>query len=247
MSLARPDVVFNAAAYTAVDAAENDRARAFAVNETGVRNVARSAASLGARLIHVSTDFVFDGAKRTPYKPEDPTSPLGAYGESKRAGERAVQQVYAQGSAIIRTSWLYSAYGKNFVKTILRLLNERSQVGVVADQCGSPTYARGLAQVIWRTAADARIHGIFHWSDAGAVSWYEFAVAIKELGLARGLVRRGTPVVPITTAEYQTAARRPAFSVLDSSDLASRVGMQAIDWRINLGLMLDELRALAAA
>ncbi len=232
----RPDVILNAAAYTAVDRAESEEAQARAINGAAVDHLASAARAIGARLIHVSTDFVFDGASGSPYAPDAPTNPLSAYGRSKLAGEQAA----GPDALIVRASWVYAPTGGNFVRTMLRLMAERDEVRVVADQIGSPTYAPGLADALWRLAAlDAR--GILHHSDSGAASWYDFAVAIQEEALALGLLDRAVPVIPIATADYPTPARRPAYSVLNKSATAALLGGPAPHWRVNLRRMLKEV------
>lgn len=231
----QPQLVINAAAYTAVDKAESEEAAAHRINAEAVGNLARAAGDTGARLVHVSTDFVFDGRQSTPYAPDATPNPLSAYGRTKLAGEQAA----GAEALIVRTAWVYAAQGGNFVHTMLRLMAERDQVRVVADQIGTPTHATGLAEAIWSLAArDAR--GIFHHSDSGAASWYDFAVAIQEEALARGLLTRAVPVEPIATADYPTPAMRPAYSVLDKSATAALIGA-APHWRVQLRRMIEEL------
>lgn len=232
--------LINAAAYTAVDRAEDEPAAATAINDTAVGIVSRTAAQAGCRMLHLSTDFVFDGQAARAYRPQDPTQPLNAYGAGKRAGEeRALQS----GAVVLRTAWVYAATGRNFVLTMLKLMRERAEVRVVADQIGTPTWAHGIAAAIWGLVGVQAQSGIHHWTDLGVASWYDFAVAIQDESLARGLLTRRVPVLPITTAEYPTRARRPAFSVLDSNATRALTGAPARHWRHNLGLMLDELRA----
>lgn len=241
MAETRPDWVINAAAYTAVDAAEDEPSLATAVNDIAVGNLA-AAASGAARLLHLSTDFVFDGTSNRAYLPADPPAPLSVYGQSKWGGE---QRALAGGCAaiVLRTSWVYAAAGKNFVLTMLRLMREREQVRVVADQIGTPTWAAGLSGAIWNLIEGSAASGIYHWSDLGVASWYDFAVAIHDEALARGLLPRPITVLPIATAEFPTRARRPAFSVLDTSSTRAVVRTPAVHWRRNLGTMLDELRS----
>ena len=234
-----PSVVINAAAYTAVDQAESEPAAAFAVNGEAVAGLAAAARENGAFLVHVSTDFVFDGEKSSPYTPTDPTNPLGVYGRSKLAGEERLAADAAAGrAAVIRTAWLYAAHGKNFVNTMLRLMAERDHLGVVADQVGTPTAASTLARALWQVAA-RRISGIHHATDAGVASWYDFAVAIMEEAVDLGLLERAIPITPLTTAEYPTPARRPAYSVLDKSTLWREIG-PAPHWRASLRRVLAE-------
>ena len=236
----KPDVIINASAYTAVDQAEEEVDLAFAVNATGPKNIALAAKRAGCRLIHVSTDYVFDGTACTPYPPEATCSPSGVYGKSKRQGEINVLEVIDD-PIIIRTSWLYSQYGNNFVLTILRLMNERDELKVVADQVGSPTWATTLAGAIWKTVAKSDLKGILHWTDAGVTSWYDFAVAIAEEALARGLIDKLVPIHPITTAEYPTLTTRPAYSVLNSTASWRDLGVEPMQWRVALRQMFETI------
>ncbi|MGH7517734.1 MAG: dTDP-4-dehydrorhamnose reductase [Gemmatimonadales bacterium] len=237
----RPALVINAAAYTAVDAAERDAPAAEAINTRGAGQVAEAAAGVGARVLHISTDFVFDGAQGAPYRPEDEPRPLGVYGRTKLAGEREVLGRGGPGALVMRSAWVYSSHGDNFVRRMLALMEARDALTVVDDQVGTPTWARGLARAIWGAADRPGLGGILHWTDAGVASWYDFAVAIREEALALGLLQRAVPVRPIRTAEYPTAARRPGFSVLDKSDTWSALGVEPAHWRANLRLMLREL------
>src|SRR5487761_134098 len=236
-----PDLVINAAAYTAVDRAESEPDEAFAVNARGAELLARSCREQGARLIHISTDFVFDGAKSRPYIVTDQRNPLGVYGASKSEGEDRVQSILGEAAIIIRTGWLYAAEGHNFVKTMLRLMQEKNELAVIADQVGTPTWAVSLAQLIWRVASLAQLRGILHWSDAGVASWYDFAVAIEEEALALGLLARATPIMPVSSEAYPLPARRPAYSVLDKQETTKITGFMPVHWRANLRLMLKEL------
>lgn len=236
----RPEVIVNAAAYTAVDQAEEQRELAWAVNRSGAENLAVAARESGARLLHVSTDFVFDGNGCRPCRPGDATSPRSVYAESKAAGERAVLENCAD-ALVVRTSWLYSAHGHNFVKTMLRLMAERDAVGVVADQVGTPTWARVLAETLWRLL-ESDATGICHCSNNGVASWYDFAIAIQEEALAAGLLQRAIPVRPISTEAYPLPARRPVYSVLDVSDTETLLGVTYPHWRISLRSMLQELK-----
>ncbi len=237
----RPAAVINAAAYTGVDSAESEAEAAFRANAEGPRLLAEACRSHGARLLHVSTDFVFDGASSRPYPPEAGTAPLGAYGRSKLAGETAVRSLLPA-ALIVRTGWVYSAFGGNFVKTMLRLMAERDELAVVADQVGTPTWANGLARALWRAVALPGLHGIYHWSDAGVCSWYDFAVAIWEEGRAAGLLRRPVKIRPIPASDYPTPARRPAYSVLDKQATWRDLGLEGVHWRQQLRTMLAELK-----
>ncbi len=236
----KPSAIINCAAYTAVDKAESEPDKAFAVNHDGPRILAAAATAADALLVHVSTDFVFSGNQGRPYRPDDPAEPLSVYGKSKLAGEQAIRVSSAR-AAIVRTAWLYSAHGNNFVKTMLRLMSERDSLGVVADQTGTPTWAASLAELIWRLI-DKNVTGLFHWSDAGTASWYDFAVAIYEEATALGLLNRPVQIKPITTADYPTPATRPAFSVLDKTASYAAAGIEPAHWRVNLRKMLAEGR-----
>ena len=236
VAAARPDLVINAAAYTAVDRAEAEPERAFAINARAVEHLGK----LAPALVQISTDFVFDGEAGRARAPSDPPRPLGVYGASKRAGETAA---LAYTSAfVVRTAWLYDAYGSNFVATMLRLMREREEVRVVADQIGTPTHAPGLARAIWALIARRGTAGpIFHWTDAGAASWYDFAVAIQEEALTIGLLARAVPIVPIRTVDYPTPAARPPMSVLDKTDTWAVTG-PARHWRTELRDCLKAMR-----
>ncbi len=236
-----PTLIINAAAYTAVDAAESDSGRAFAVNAQGAANVAEAARAVRARLVHISTDYVFDGSRRVPYTPEAEPHPLNVYGASKLEGERRVTDVLDGQGVIVRASWLYSRYGRNFVKAMLRLFRERDQVSVVADQVGVPTWAKSLAAAVWAAGAARHVSGIYHWTDGGAASWYEFAVATYEEGGGLGLVDRSVEIRPVRTDEYPTAARRPAYSVLDSGRSIMELKLTPAHWRGALRQMLREM------
>lgn len=238
----KPDVVINAAAYTAVDKAEDDQEAAYAINKEAVASLASITKQAGVRLVHVSTDFVFDGEENTPYKTSHPVSPLGVYGASKQQGEQAVLDQHPQNSCILRTSWVYSSQGNNFVKTMLRLMTEKPELGVVWDQVGSPTWANGLAKACWQFAENNET-GIYHYSDLGVASWFDFATAIQEEAHALGLLEQTIPIKPIPSSSFPTPAKRPAYSVLDTSETyevlaPSNSGMH---WRVALRTMLQEL------
>lgn len=237
----RPDVVINAAAYTAVDRAESEPELAERVNAQGPRHIASAAKEVGARVVHVSTDFVFDGLAAAPYGPESPTNPLNVYGLTKRRGEEAVASVLPDASVVLRTAWVYSAGGLNFVRTMLRLMAANGSVRVVSDQIGTPTSARSVAETLWRIAEHPELQGIHHWTDSGVASWYDFAVAIAEEGARFGLVPPDVSVIPIRTEDYPAAARRPRFSVLDRSSLAA-LGLAPLHWRAALRAVLEEIR-----
>ncbi len=246
-----PDFVVNCAAYTAVDRAETDQDLCFRINRDAVQHIVDGLTESGKRrsgglprLIHVSTDFVFDGTRNIPYQPGDAPNPVSVYGISKLAGEQAALATLPEQVMVIRTAWLYYTEGANFVHTMLRLMAEKPELSVVSDQRGSPTFARSLANVIWRAATQDRFTpGIYHWTDAGELTWCEFAEAIQELALERGLLESAIPVHPISTDEYPTPAARPAYSVLDTRKLEDLVGCDTTPWRQNLGIMLDEVKA----
>lgn len=231
-----PAVIINAAAFTAVDRAETEPARAFSINQAGVALLAHAVQTAGARLVHVSTDFVFGEADAVPRKPSDHPAPMSIYGASKLAGEAAA----GPDALIVRTAWVYAANGQNFVNTMLRLMRERDEVRVVADQVGTPSWASSLAEAIWALTLQSKV-GIFHYTDSGVASWYDFAVAIQEEALELGLLDRAVPIVPITTADYPMPAKRPAFSVLDKTETWKALGGIAPHWRVQLRRMLKEL------
>ncbi len=240
----RPGIIINAAAYTKVDLAEKEKERAFAVNEGGAANLARAAKAAGAKLIHVSTDFVFDGASPVPYTEEAGTNPLSAYGASKLAGEQAIA-VESKEYVIVRTSWLYGTTGHNFVKTILRLASERESLRIVYDQVGSPTWSADLADVLTNIARSVsngeRPWGIYHYANEGVASWYDFALAVCEEAGALGMPLKCSSVEPILTVEYPTPAKRPAFSVMDKAKIKKTFNLKVPHWRASLRSMLKEL------
>ena len=246
---ARPDVVVSAAAYTQVDKAESEPDLAFAANEAGPRALAQAASKFGVPLIHLSTDYVFDGSKASPYVEEDPTGPSGVYGASKLGGEQAVLSEHPD-SAVLRTAWVYSPFGSNFVKTMLRLAGDRDEVGVVADQRGNPTSALDIADGILNVAsnlhrsADPNLRGLFHMTAAGEASWAEFADAIF-----RAASEEGGPsarVRPIATVDYPTPAKRPANSRLDSGKLERVHGVRLPDWHPSLNKVVSRLLSASA-
>ena len=246
---ARPDIVVSAAAYTAVDKAEEERKIAFAINERGAGAVARAAREAGVPLIHLSTDYVFDGSKAEPYVEDDATNPSGVYGASKLAGERAVAAEQPD-SAILRTAWVYSPFGANFVKTMLRLAADRDSLGIVADQRGNPTSALDIADGVLAVASnlvgdrDLDYRGIFHMTASGEASWAEFAEAIFEQSAKLG--GPSAAVKAISTADYPTPARRPANSRLDCARLERVHGVSLPQWRESLEKVVRRLVAVRA-
>ena len=237
----KADWVVNAAAYTAVDRAEDEPQIATAVNDAAVAVLAAGTARENSRLLHLSTDFVFDGTSGRPYAPSAATKPLSVYGATKLAGEHHV--LAARSGIVLRTSWVYASVGKNFVLTMLKLMKERAQISVVSDQIGSPTWAASAADAVWGLIEVAAEGGIYHWTDLGVASWYDFAVAIQEEALARGVLTRAAAVLPIPSAAYPARAKRPSFSVLDTTQTRTLLKAPGQHWRHNLRKMLDELRA----
>jgi len=235
-----PKVIINAAAYTAVDNAETDIDQAYAVNFHGISNLANSAKKHGASVVHVSTDFVFGSGDGTPYMLDANCAPDGVYGASKLAGEKALAEILPNDSVFVRTAWVYSSHGANFVKTMLRLMQEREELGVIADQIGSPTWAKSLAGALWQ-AARKNATGKLHWTGAGVASWYDFAVAIYEEGRALGLLEKDVVIKPLTTEQYPTPAKRPAYSVLSLVDTWDALDCRADHWRVELREMMREL------
>lgn len=242
-----PTAIVNAAAYTAVDRAEHESERAIAINGTAPTVMADMAQQLGSALIHVSTNYVFDGQKNTPYLEEDLTHPINVYGQSKLLGERGVQQMCDR-HVILRTAWVYGVGGTgNFVKTTLRLGAERDELRVVVDQVGCPTWTGDLAQAIAQFAFQLRSNsaspapGVYHYTNSGAISWYDFAVAIFEEAALLGFPLKMQRVVPIFSAEYPTPTPRPAYSVLSGQKTSALLGGSAPHWRQSLRQMLKQL------
>jgi dTDP-4-dehydrorhamnose reductase len=236
-----PDVIINAAAHTAVDRAESEPDLARKINGAGPRYLAEAARETGARLIHISTDFVFDGTASKPYKPDAVTNPLSVYGTTKLEGEQAVLEILPERSVVVRTAWVYAAAGSNFVRTMLRVMKANGSVRVVADQVGTPTAAAAFAEALWGIVAKPEIKGLHHWTDAGVASWYDFAVAIAEEGAQLGLVSDEVTVTPIGTVDYPTPARRPSYSVLDKTSLAA-FDLVPVHWRKRLRDVLGEMK-----
>lgn len=241
-----PNIIVNAAAYTAVDKAEAEPQLAHQINAIAPEQMAKAADQCGATLVHLSTDYVFDGRQNRPYQPTAVTNPLGVYGQSKQAGEQAIQRLTPR-HAIVRTAWVYGAHGQgNFVKTMLRLGQSRDEVRVVYDQVGSPSWSHDIARAI--AALIPHLHeqtfGTYHYSNSGAVSWYDFAVAIFEEARLLGYPLQLTQVHPITSDQYPTPVERPPYSVLAGEKLAHLIGYTAPHWRTSLRNMLKEHRQL---
>ncbi len=243
-----PDWLLNAGAYTAVDRAESEPDQALAINAGAPQAFAEALAETGGRLLQVSTDFVFNGAQGSPYRPDQALDPLGVYGVTKAAGETAALAL--PGARVLRTSWVYGPVGKNFCLTMLRLHALKAAagepLGVVADQVGCPTATHTLAAACWRAigiGADADGPRILHWSDAGTASWYDFALAIGELGVAAGLLERAAEVRPLSTAAYPTPAQRPSYSLLDCTSSRAALGGEPLYWRVALAQVLERVAA----
>jgi dTDP-4-dehydrorhamnose reductase len=237
------DVLINASAYTAVDKAEEDTEACNAINSVAVRNLAQFCKASDMFMVHVSTDYVFNGHKGSPYLTNDLIEPQGAYGKSKAEGEKALLEILPKSSCLIRTAWVYSSHGNNFVKTMLRLMAEKTQLTVIDDQVGTPTWAKGLAQACV-SAAENKTAGVYHWTDEGVASWYDFALAIQELGIEKGLLNSAIPVLPIPSSQYPTPAKRPHYSVLDKQTAREVfASCKPTYWRKQLASMLDELKA----
>lgn len=240
----RPELIVNCAAYTKVDLAEKERERAYAVNRDGAGNLAVAAADSGAALIHISTDFVFDGKTPAPYSEDSPVNPLSVYGDSKLRGEEEIAKRLKE-HYIIRTSWLYGAGGGNFVKTILRLAAEKESLRVVYDQTGTPTWTSDLAGAVVRVVEmfgnGAKEYGVYHYSDEGVASWYDLALSAIEEASSLGARLKCAAVEPILTPEYPTPATRPAYSVLDKKKIRTTFGLAIPHWRSSLKAMLKEL------
>ena len=231
------DTIINTAAYTAVDKAENDQENANRVNHLAVKNLAQIAKEKNIKLVHISTDYVFDGTNCRPYTEDDSTNPQGVYGATKLAGEQAMQTINPKNSIIIRTSWVYSSFGANFVKTMLRLSKERDSLGVIYDQVGTPTYAKDLAQVIFAiipTLNNTNVE-IYHYSNEGVLSWYDFAKEIMRMA------KLDCTISPIETKEYPTPAKRPHYSLLNKSKIKKEFGIEIPYWKDSLDMCLKTM------
>ncbi|MBI5233994.1 MAG: dTDP-4-dehydrorhamnose reductase [Deltaproteobacteria bacterium] len=242
-----PGLIINLAAYTAVDRAEGERDKAYDVNVRGAANMASAAKKTGAWLIHISTDFVFDGKKSTPYTEDDEARPLSVYGLTKLEGEKEIIKRHDR-HMIIRTAWLYGSHGQNFVKTILRLAGERCSLNVICDQIGTPTWTMELAKaieaIIDRPGGSGFVPGIYHFTNEGVASWYDFAVAIIEEANALGVALKCERIEPVATSEYPTSAVRPHYSVLDKTKIKKEFGITIPHWRTSLRMMLKEFYSI---
>lgn len=237
--LHQPTYFINCAAYTAVDKAEEEKELATEINGTAVGTIAALCRQNNCRLIHISTDYVFNGLANKPLKESNEVNPVNAYGESKLQGEQLAFN-NNPASIIIRTSWVYSAYGKNFVKTMIRLMKEKESIGVVSDQIGSPTYAADLAQAILQITTSGKwAPGIYNYSNEGVISWFDFATEIKSL------IKASCIVNPITTSQFPTPAKRPAYSVLDKTKIQNTFNIELKDWKESLKICIDKLTQTA--
>ncbi len=244
--LLQPQLIINTAAYTAVDQAENDSQRAYAVNHLGAENLAKAAQTFGCPLLHISTDYVFSGEHNQPYTEQDIAAPCSVYGISKWLGEQAVRESCPQ-HIILRTSWVFGMHGNNFVKTMLRLRQERDALSIVSDQVGGPTSARSIAHVLWQIAQqyqsrDSYAWGTYHFSGAPACSWYDFADEIFKQATELKLIPHSPVLNPINSSDYLTLARRPAYSVLDNTKFQQQFNIRQSDWKSELNDMLQTLR-----
>ena len=237
----KPAMIINAAAYTNVDGAETDEELAYAVNAEAVSCLVSWCAANPCRLIQVSTDFVFDGAQREPYKPDAAPAPLSVYGASKLAGEKDILERLPQAGIIVRTSWLYSEFGGNFVKTMLRIMADKRELKVVNDQIGSPTSAHTLTQFLFELIQSETSSGMYHWTDGGEISWFDFAEAIYVQGKLAGLLANDVRISPIPSAEYPTPATRPRYSVLDRSSSLALTGSEPQGWQSALQYVINSL------
>jgi dTDP-4-dehydrorhamnose reductase len=234
----KPKIIINASAYTNVDKAEIEVEMAYALNRDAVKYLSKYSKAKEIHFIHISTDFVFDGEASQPYEINDKTIPINIYGKSKLAGERAIKEIMVKNFSIIRTSWLYSCFGSNFVKTMIGLMNSKKELSIVSDQTGCPTYARGLSEFIWNVSSKPPSNKVHHWSDIGAISWYDFSKEIYRIGKNIGLIKQDVKLSPILASEYPTLAKRPKFSCLKSIHSNSNL------WNKNLEYMLKELHSM---
>lgn len=246
IALHQPNIVINAAAHTAVDRAESEEGLAFAINRDGASNIAGACKKYNIPLLHISTDYVFDGTNSIAYTENDPVSPLGAYGASKWQGEEAIRQTLSE-HLILRVAWVFGAQGNNFVKTMLRLGKDRDELNVVADQFGGPSPAKDIAQTLINLAEryknnNSLAWGTYHYCGNTKTSWYDFSIEIFKQAYDKGLLKKHIKVNPITTAEYPTAAKRPVNSMLDCTKIETTFGIEMPDWKKALAQVLAELK-----
>ena len=236
-----PSIILNCGAYTAVDEAEDNPKLAEQINGESVGLMSNWCAENSCRLIHLSTDFVFDGSKTTPYSPNDKTNPLGVYGQTKLRGERHILESLPHNGVIIRTSWLYSEFGSNFVRTMLNLMHKEVEINVVDDQIGSPTSTYSLSKVLMRLIEREDVSGVYHWSDGGSISWHDFADQIKNSAFNQGILKRKLRLRPIPTYEYPTKAQRPKYSVLDRSAIVEQLNIDKTEWKSELDKVISNI------
>ncbi|MCG8432442.1 MAG: dTDP-4-dehydrorhamnose reductase [Gammaproteobacteria bacterium] len=235
-----PSVVVNTAAFTAVDKAENEEGLAMQVNAIGPAYLAESCLKLSIRLVQISTDYIFDGVVNHPYPIDALSNPRNVYGRSKLEGEKAVREKLGSAATVIRTGWLYAVNGNNFVNTMLQSMQQGNPLRVVYDQIGAPTWAKSLAEMCWVVVERTDAVGVWHWSDAGTASWYDFAVAIQEEALRSKLLVEEIPIEPVRTSDYPVPALRPSYSVLDCSHAERVLNIKRVHWRHNLRSMFEE-------
>ena len=243
ISTSQPECIINAAAYTEVDKAEQEEELAYRINHLATREIAELCKKNTISMVHISTDFIFNGQNFKPYRPDDTPDPKTVYGKSKLKGEQEVRKILEDNALIIRTAWLYSVHGNNFVKTMLKLMKEKSSLNVIDEQIGTPTWGFGLARAIW-IALENKLTGTFHWTDAGVASWYDFALAIQEEGIKAGLLDKSISILPVTSLQYPTPAKRPMYSVLDKTSFWLATGIKPVHWRVQLRSMLKEFSQL---
>ena len=241
LSMYRPSVIINCGAYTAVDDAEIESELARKVNDEAVGRISGWASENDCRLIHISTDFVFDGTSEKPYSPDDPAFPTGVYGKTKLAGEKHILKSLTSSGVIIRTSWLYSEFCQNFVITMIRLMAEKPDLGIVSDQVGSPTSAHSLSRVLIKVIEKGSFYGILHWCDGASITWYDFALEIQKVALRYGLLKKKIPLKPLMTVDYPALAARPTYSVLDRSFTIEQLDIVTTDWRIELERVIERI------
>lgn len=236
-----PDIIINAAAYTAVDKAEQEKETADRLNHAAIRHIAEICSSHKIHLVHISTDFIFNGMNFKPYHPQDKPDPISVYGETKLKGEQAVRDILNTDATIIRTAWLYSSHGSNFVKSMISLMDSKPALNIIDEQVGTPTWANGLALAVWGTI-EKKVTGTHHFTDAGVASWYDFAIAIQEEALTLNLINKEIPINPIPTGQYPTPATRPFYGILDKTSLWQALDITPVHWRRQLRTMLRELK-----
>ena len=241
LSFYNPATIVNCGAYTAVDQAEKNEKLAREINDDAVATMADWSRKKKSRLIQISTDFVFDGRKRVPYLPNDRTNPLSVYGRTKLAGEKHVLNHSGAAGVVIRTSWLYSEFCSNFVKTMLGLMKEKNEIKVVNDQIGAPTSTHSLVELLFRIIDSKLASGIFHWCDGAEITWYEFAVEIQKQAFDKGILRSRIPILAADTSAYPTLAKRPSYSVLDRKKALIEFNIESMSWKEELKRVMREL------